>query len=251
MATYKHTYRCRCGDWSANRLEVYTDSDQKPFNRIQHYEMKEGVGLNPQCLSYITWLKTELYTNAIPKSSLISKKISKQREIATPSSELTGVKLGPKLADHVFKGELNGNKATGYHSLTETNYSGTAPYKITGTTHKLADLTEISRSDDYGVYWVGYKLSYVDGSVTKQTPWKISVMFPDRLSVATITVMIKVAFYNKLETAEDKAVDWNGRADNGLKIGGRSDNTGIVSAFPAYRDSFKIPDDVSSKFAAL
>jgi hypothetical protein len=251
MATYKHTYRCRCGDWTSNRIEVYTTSAQKPFDREKHNTLKEGVGLNPECWNYLTWIRSTPYTNAIPKSSLISKKISKQRELATPSSDIAGVKLGPDLDDHVFKGEINGSTATGYHCLACTTYTDPAPYTISGTTHKLAALTRISRSDDYGVYWVGIKMAYVDKGVAKVTPWKISVMFPARLSASTITVMIKVAFYNQTETAENKAVDWNGRADNGLKIGGRSDNTGIISAFPAYRDSFKIPDDVSRKFAAL
>jgi hypothetical protein len=251
MATYKHIYRCRCGDWTSNRIEVYTTSAQKPFDREKHNTLKEGVGLNPDCWNYLTWLGSAPYTNAIPRSSLISKKVSKQRELATPSSDIAGIKLGPDLNDHVFKGELNGSKATGYHTLANTTYTGTAPYTISGTTHKLAALTRISKSDDYGVYFVGYKFSYVDGNEAKETAWKISVMFPARLSAATILVMIKVAFYNQTETAENKAVDWNGRADNGLKIGGRSDNTGIISAFPAYRDSFKIPDDVSNKLAAL
>jgi hypothetical protein len=196
----------------------------------------------------VTWLKTEAHTNAVPASSLIGQKWQKT---ATPSASYAGVVFGPHLLDHVFRGEINAGIATGYHSRTLTTRTGNAPYAIQGTTHRLAAIQVISRPDEFGVYYVGYRLSYTAQGQTQTTAWKISTMFPDRLGQAAIVKMIKVAFVNQ-RTDTSASVDWAGLHDNGMRIGGRTTGVGAIkSAFPAYKGSFEIPDYVSARFADL
>ena len=189
MPNYVHIYRCRCANWTDNQIKVFTNSMAEPLGRIQHFQLREGVGLNDTCQNYLTRIRVVQYDGAIPESAPIKPKAAKR---VTTGAQTAGVILGPQLLDHVFKGELNGLVATGYHSKQDTNFKVALPYPIAHVAHRLAAFqVVISRPDKYGVYYVGYKLSFIHQGQPTTTAWKISTMFPDRLSQAAIVHAIK------------------------------------------------------------
>ena len=248
MANYRHTYRCRCGDWDKNRIEIYTESPDPPFRRTQHFQVHEGVGLHPGCQNWITWLKQDLHKGSVPPSSRIADKPSRQ---VTPNSALQTVAFGPTLLTHVLKGEISADgKATGFHTLTETTgrgTGGTGPWAIKGEAHALAEWEILGRPDEWGVYYILFRFSYGPATARTTTDWKVSTMFPDRMSGAAVERAIRTAAVNR-RTDPSSSVNWAGLHDNGMRVGGRSSPGGILqSAFPAYRGTFDIPDFVAAR----
>jgi hypothetical protein len=244
MPNFAHIYRCRCANWTDNQVKVFTTDQAAPFDRLQHFQLREGVGQNDTCQNYLSYVRTVPHTGPIPEPAKIKPKPAVR---VTDSRLIAGVQFGPTLLHHVFKGELNSGTATGYHSIQNTNQAGGFPLTITGAAHRLAAMETISRPDEFGIYYVRIKFDYMEGNQRKTTAWKISTMFCDRLSEAAIIQFIKTAYVNP-RTEGSRSVNWAGLTDNNLRIGGRFEEGVIKSAFPAYKGSFAIPDYVTYRF---
>jgi len=243
MPFFRHDYRCRCGDWDKNRVQIFTEESEPPFKRTQHFQVREGVGIHPGCQNWITWLGTQPHTGTVPPSSEIGAKAPRG---ITPSAKVNAVAFGPDLLIHVLKGQVADGRATGYHSFAQTTLTGEAPYRILESTHLLAEWERISRRDEWGVYYIQFRLQATTGA-RETTPWKVSTMFPDRMSASTVERAIRTAAVNR-RSDTSPSVDWAGLHDNGMRVGGRTMGNGsLKSAFPAYRGSFDIPDFVSNR----
>lgn len=232
MTKYVHSYRCHCINWTENPIRVLSPDKDPQDDSLQHFQIRTGIGINPRCQGYPRFIKSEAVADSYVLEDLSAVPPRSPVLCNVTLDQIKGVVFGPKLEEHVLRGELNEGASTGYHSRC---VEGEGSSRIPQDSFEV-----LTRPDGYGVYFAAFRIKQGSTLGTR----KLSAMFPDRMCKEEILRSIRVAYVNTRQNTF-QSIQWLGVCENGMRIGGRADGTGITSAFPAYRDSFDIPPHVA------